>query len=68
MSADNFHRYVKREMKKMDKFYDFKDFTDCVNKVGEYVTMACDDFHILRVDLVKFKFLRHPARNSKMFP
>ena len=30
MSADNFHSSVEREMKKMDKVYDFNDFIQCV--------------------------------------
>ena len=36
MSADNFHRSVEREMKKMDKVYDFEDFADCLWLI-EYV-------------------------------
>ena len=40
MSADNFHRSVERETKKM---YDFEDFADCVSNANEKVTMKYDD-------------------------
>ena len=45
MSADNFHKAVEHEMKKMDKVYHFNDFTACVGKAGDYVTMSCNDFY-----------------------
>ena len=48
MSADNFHRSVERETKKIDKVYDFEDFADCVNNAGENVTMKYDDFFMFK--------------------
>ena len=45
MSADNFHKAVEHQMKKMDKVYHFADFTACVEKAGDYVTMSFNDFY-----------------------
>ena len=44
MSADNVHRGVEREMKKMDKVYDFADFEKCVRNVADVLTMDPSDF------------------------
>ena len=44
MSADNFHRHIEQEMKKMDKLFDFQDFIKCVSKVGDTIIMKFDDF------------------------
>jgi len=43
MSADNFHRLVEKEMKDM-KVCDWKDFVDCVSKVGNVKEMNVKDF------------------------
>ena len=48
MSADNFHRSVKREMKKMDKVYNFEDFAGCVSNAGDNVTMKYNDFFMFK--------------------
>ena len=45
MSADSFHKSVEREMKKMDKLYDFDDFVSCVGKAGETLLMQVGDFY-----------------------
>ena len=45
MSADNFHRSVEKEMKAMDKVFDFHDFTKCVASVGDAVFMTHKDFY-----------------------
>ena len=45
MSADSFHKSVEREMKKMDKVYDFDDFVSCVGKAGETLLMQVGDFY-----------------------
>ena len=45
MSADNFHRSVEKEMKAMDKVYDFDDFVKCVANVGDVVKMNYEDFY-----------------------
>ena len=45
MSADNFHRSVEKEMKAMDKVFDFHDFTKCVANVCDAVVMTHKDFY-----------------------
>ena len=44
MSADSFHKRVEGEMKKMDTVYDFDDFTQCVDNVGQAIVMGQSDF------------------------
>ena len=45
MSADNFHRMVEKEMKAMDKVYDFDDFIKCVENVGNAQVLDFTDFY-----------------------
>ena len=45
MSADNFHRNVEKEMKAMDKVYDFDDFIKCVENVGIAQILDFTDFY-----------------------
>ena len=66
MSADNFHHSVEREMKKMDKVYDFEDFADSVSNASEKVTMKHNDFLCLKMESGKVKYLRLLYPNSTM--
>ena len=45
MSADNFHRSVEKEMKEMEKVFNFEDFIQCVGNVGSVHVMTPTDFH-----------------------
>ena len=48
MSADNFHRMGEKEMKAMDKVFDFQDFIKCVNNVGNAVVMSHTEFFLFQ--------------------
>ena len=48
MRTDNFHRMVEKEMKAMDKVFDFQDFFKCVNNVGNAVVMSHTEFFDLK--------------------
>ena len=45
MNADNFCSMVEKEMKAMDKFYDFDDFIKCVDAVGNAQVLKPQNFH-----------------------
>ena len=45
MSADNFYKSVEKEMKEIDKVYDFQDFISCVSKAGNVYIMKHTDFY-----------------------
>ena len=41
----NFHRSVEKEMKEMEKVFNFEDFIQCVGNVGSVHVMTPTDFH-----------------------
>ena len=68
MSANNLHRSVEKEIKNMDKVYDFSDFVQCVSNAGAVVLMTHSDFTNLKLGLVKAKHQNLQGRYYVMFP